>query len=629
MNDNDRQRLEENVNECTISFNTYIEKHKSIIRRVEDSFRENNKDADVIFALLKKIIESNSSFEEQRFFALFLVKDIARKINSKPVYDQIKSKILDTLQKLAMKTKGLPKMKECGKILTDYATGHKFEVGLRFYQLTMECLATWAKDSNMSEFELVNRQVSSSCPKPISPPMYYKSNIEDVEKLDAQLLSAIKANDAANNKSQAPGSIPADFVQINAPKTNFSMPQFKEFEQSKQDLIASLNKPNVTQDEIQEKIIMLISMSEDKERYLEEAANKNLPEKEIDAMFGLIDFVGKIKTIDVMNPSISEVRRVVQNALSANSFNPNQSRGMNSSFPKPTNDIPASINSPKATQNLPNQLQNLQPKFTSPVRDAPYDYNVPMPGFNPTNQKNLENIANFGGVQNPNLGNLGNLGMMGHDMDHWDAASQDRNPMGKKGMDGGMGGGMGGMDFGGALMNEHMWDSGVNQIQDHRFQVEEKDDEIKINPTQGQFQGKKISPAEIELKNRELKSRKAELERQISSLKQKEKALLNENKHSDTAEFFRHDSDPKLLIEEISRKNREYESLRSRYNSLLEQMNSKVRADLMYTRRDLSNYSSGFHESLIGIDVPKRFRSDYQFKNSSMTNSNFKTSYFY
>lgn len=48
-------------------------------------------------------------------------------------------------------------------------------------------------------------------------------------------------------------------------------------------------------------------------------------------------------------------------------------------------------------------------------------------------------------------------------------------------------------------------------------------------------------------------------------------------------------SSPKVIIEEINRKNREYEVLKSRYNSLMNEMNQKLVHDSSQIYHDNEN----------------------------------------
>ncbi len=71
--------------------------------------------------------------------------------------------------------------------------------------------------------------------------------------------------------------------------------------------------------------------------------------------------------------------------------------------------------------------------------------------------------------------------------------------------------------------------------------------------------------------------KKEKLLREIKKLERKEKNVKSKLKSSNVQVGKEHN--PQIIIEEINRKNREYEMLRSRYNSLMGEMNNKIIQD--------------------------------------------------
>lgn len=99
--------------------------------------------------------------------------------------------------------------------------------------------------------------------------------------------------------------------------------------------------------------------------------------------------------------------------------------------------------------------------------------------------------------------------------------------------------------------------------------------------------------------NQQLQRRKDALKREVEELKKKERRL---KAMSEKTESIRGDADPKLLIEEIHKKNREYETLRSKYVSLMHQMNDKVHMDNANTRGENEYLQKSIMESMHMIE---------------------------
>lgn len=86
---------------------------------------------------------------------------------------------------------------------------------------------------------------------------------------------------------------------------------------------------------------------------------------------------------------------------------------------------------------------------------------------------------------------------------------------------------------------------------------------------------------EIDIENKELRRQKEKLYQEVEMLKDKEKSLNNSiMQRSDFRLSQKIDASPEILIEEINRKNHEYEALQGKYQSLINQMNGRMRNDL-------------------------------------------------
>ena len=86
---------------------------------------------------------------------------------------------------------------------------------------------------------------------------------------------------------------------------------------------------------------------------------------------------------------------------------------------------------------------------------------------------------------------------------------------------------------------------------------------------------------QIKYENELLQRQKNELANEVETLKGKEKSL-SQSMMLKSGLFASHkiDASPEFLIEEINRKNREYEALQAKYQSLISQMNDRVKSDL-------------------------------------------------
>lgn len=102
-----------------------------------------------------------------------------------------------------------------------------------------------------------------------------------------------------------------------------------------------------------------------------------------------------------------------------------------------------------------------------------------------------------------------------------------------------------------------------------------------------------------EEENRKLHTKRETLKKEVEELRKKERMLKMASEKSET---FRGDADPKLLIEEIHKKNREYESLRSRYMGLMQQMNEKVHMDYSNTKNEKDYLQKSIMESVSMIE---------------------------
>jgi hypothetical protein len=129
-------------------------------------------------------------------------------------------------------------------------------------------------------------------------------------------------------------------------------------------------------------------------------------------------------------------------------------------------------------------------------------------------------------------------------------------------------------------------------------------------------------------KNIRLKNKKDQLEEEIARLEKKEKTLKTGKfeKKSVLLNQSKVTPDSKLLIEEINRKNKEYNVLKNKYNSLLYEMNSKLITNTNQSYLDQQNLKKTISDSIYNIERVKKSHMGNSFLPNT---SEFKQSSFY
>ena len=126
----------------------------------------------------------------------------------------------------------------------------------------------------------------------------------------------------------------------------------------------------------------------------------------------------------------------------------------------------------------------------------------------------------------------------------------------------------------------------------------------------------------IRTENEKLKSQTTILTREIGLLKDKEKSLSQSMlMKSGYLKSSKVDVSPEILIEEIQKKNREYEALQAKYQSLMMQMNDKMKQDLNRTSSGVGRFDA-YDSSIVlmngnGYNLGNQSRF---LKNSNMSN---------
>ena len=660
MSNDQTSRLSAKIRGCTQSVSGFIENSRPVLRAAEDGVSNGSRDVEFIVGECDTIIGSQGLQAAQKFLALFLVKELSRKVAGGSVFAAIKSRLLDRLARLAMQAKGRPKIKECGILFNPNALGDEYEASIQFYQLLSECVDRWADTSRDSEFEMRRRELNA-CPPPVTPFVYFDRSIEDLGPAHQELSRAVM--------SQGPGPSTSGVSRevLALQQFHFSNPDYVELENFKREFLASVNNPSPSQDEVAEKLIMMLSVFEGKKGQMENAIATTTNESEVDDMLSLCMIMNTIQEnanqiSSVPGPQIKDtVKKALRNFLieappvrdsrppeptprvqnfaqdpvpqywdqQNSSYNKQQNLGQNftPSTPQPLRSpTPPKQRSPVAQ---PNDWDN-QNNWASPI-DIP---NPQSSSITPPAQKqDCENPHNAWGASQPAV--LQNSwGANDHQEPVWGAPKQPEPAWGaSKQPEPGWGASKQPEPaWGASKQPEPAWGNnpqvqnswGATSGQGKNYDIEDHDEVIKM-PGASQS---KVSAAEVELKNRQLKARKAELEKQIAELKKKEKEVASDMR-VENSEIFRLDSDPKLLVEEISRKNKQYESLRIKYSSLLDQMSSRVRNDTSYNRSQYLSRLSGLDDNS-GFDFGRKTSTKYDFKRSSqLTPTIHKSSYFY
>lgn len=576
-------RLRSRVAQATQNVNSFIENSRPLFRAAEDSLSMGGPEVDLIVSECETIIGNPTSSVNQKFLALFLVKELSRRLMNAQIFASIKGKLIDRLTRLVVQTKGRQRVKECGGIFDANASGEAYEKGVQFYQLASECISFWAEISSDPEIEMRRREVKA-CPEPISPFVYFDRGIEDLQVGHAE-LARLTAGGAAVGQSQQSQSLLQSGSReppISLPDFIFSDANFSELERNKRSLLAALNRPVMNREEVDDQLITIVSVFDGNKKALEDAIVTAQTDEEMNNRLALFQIVNTIleNAAQLSSAQDSQIRslfrKVMAEHIGSNSLH-NTLQAPQNSYPPAQNFGQSSGPSQQLNwSNTPPPQQNWQTPSPARPSNSPLAHSLapePPHPFSPSN---------------PNF-----------------SVPLSTPPQ-----------------------RQQAYVSQQSPPQPRRFDIEGHDEVIRVQQfsSPSHLPVQDLSPEEVELLNRELKARKTALDQQMAELRKKERQLISENR-AGGQDFFRHDTDPKLLIEEISRKNIEYDSLKARYEALIGQMDSKVRTDLILSR---SIAASGFgvgdglsRLSSIGRQAPK-----YRFKGSQFSSSMLRTSYY-
>ena len=449
------------------------------------------------FIILKEIIKKKEPHE--RFYALFLVKELTQKIYNKKTFDSLSKNIQQRLFIMGFIVKDKESWKDCGIILNKTAKGENYIWGLRFYKLLMECFQNWSiidETGNIAEtFEKLKNSVDIC-----DTMVYYDCEIEDLEERHEVLQNLYdgKKNDYDN-------SVKNDNLKNDDDDV---LKDYDDFKNLKNEYINSLFSKNSEGYEIS-------NCQSDYSDFIKNRAEKMANDFYSDGR--------EIKDI------------VVSDAFQDIEF----------------------------SQELFSYLDEEKPDYDDDeekLKTRKFVYNLLLSKYGDC-QKEFRNI-----IEN----------------------SEKRN-------------------------------NGDNYESEKNYFLEEENFskiEIKKPP---RVKANIESDLEIsEKKNEKLKTKKQKLEEEIKRLEKKERNLKKNTKNPKNRKnqilLSKKPPNSKLIIEEINEKNREYNILKNKYNSLLYEMNNKIVSDTNNSYIETRNMKKTFEDSMYNIE---------RMKNSNNNRSNF------
>lgn len=472
--------------------------------------------------------------------------------------------------------KGNRSLRDCGTVLKKNAKGDEYTWGLRFFKLLTECFKAWSIMDEKGDIAKSYDELRAGGVPMIEQVVYYEFDASQLPT-QHQVLDKLIAEDNNNGNTAAPGKIDDNRYnsgsQILYNSNNLGNPTMMlNSKPLNNNILGELNKPDYGK-KVDKNYPLVDELEEIKQAYLDalfaekgdpsrvmeaqicfqsyfdsqrEELNKALfgeiygvmDDKKTDQLLRDIEFGTRLcELIDKESPKyskkgdIEKMQRKVYEILKV---------AYTDSFPMYKRIIDSTgmsagiINDAKPKQDLYDAI----PDKKKPVEEkrplyADYEYDEPkISKFDkqPERQKSKDIDKRGKQVNNYN------------DVDYrYDGLDED---------------------------NDDMYNYGDDDLNiEEGKEITIKADDQKLH----------------EEENRKLQQKREALKKEIEDLRRKERALKTV---TEKTESFRGDADPKLLIEEIHKKNQEYEALRSKYMNLMQQMNEKVHMDYGNTKND-------------------------------------------
>lgn len=446
-----------------------------------------------------------------------MIKDLFSDLFNVRAIEAIKNTVFERLWILALSMKEKQRIGDCGTVLNKSATGDEYKWGVRFYVLLLECFKQWTLYTEDADFAQKYERLKEAVPL-VEDEFYYPQYIMD------QVLDHTKADALA--KGAAPRPVSAQPVASEIGQKSMRSGMQSDLSQS-------------------------------------QAATQNMPQelKELDAqrklyfgsLFTKTPNVGQIAENHMMLQSLYDGHR---NKLASSSF-PTAFKRDVEFYRKFSNlSLTESIDSPKGIAKLRGDVCQL---LAESYGSYPAEYEQYL---NPNSRSNSQQR-----VQQPASGNVFTA--------HLDAVEPPRQAPVRPG--------------------PSSPPRAQQQPQQSAPKLSFQNNEPRVRPARSASPNQNydfdlnddhsdVEDPEIERirkENERLRTERASLRNVVTQLREKEKSLSQSMMmQSGLQETRRIDATPEILIDEINKKNSEYEALQAKYQTLMLQMDSRMKQDV-------------------------------------------------
>lgn len=471
-----------------------------------------------------------------------MIKDLFSDLFNVRAIEAIKNTVFERLWILALSMKEKQRVGDCGTVLNKSATGDEYKWGLRFYVLLLECFKQWTLYTEDADFAQKYERLKEAVPL-VEDEFYYPQYIMD------QVLDHSKADALA--KGVAPRPVSSQPVNGDVGPKSMRSGMQSDLSQS-------------------------------------QTASQNMPQelKELDAQRKL--YFGSLFTKTPNVGQIAENHMILQslydghrNKLASSSF-PSAFKRDVDFYRKFSNlNWSESIDSPKGISKLRGDVCQL---LAESYGSYPAEFEQYLnPNSRPSSQQKIQQSAP-GNVFTANL----------------DSVEPPRQPSTRPGPIS-------------SPRPQQQPQQSAPKLSFHNNDNQHVRPARSVSPNQNyDFDlNEDHSDAEdpemerIRKENEQLRTERASLRHVVTQLRDKEKSLSQSMMmQSGIQETRRIDATPEILIDEINKKNSEYEALQAKYQTLMLQMDGRMKQDV---DRSINNVRKAYDTGDVFDDFGKRF----------------------
>lgn len=495
--------------------------------------------------------------------------------------------------------KGNRSVRECGTVLKKTATGDEFTWGLRFYKLLTECFQAWAIMDEKGDIAKSLEELQLSGIPMLDEVIYYKVDASNLPAQHRALETLLNQNEIKGNYTNdmgiQSGGLRANIGQNNINNSDINVSPLTP----KPNVLTSTNRPingyyNQSSRNAPNKLNNAIITEYD-----------HLKQDYLDALYAAKVDPNKLMECQVCFQSFFESQRdelskvlfgetygqlsdkETEELIKAIEFGTNLNELLDRDSPNYNNK-----NDVSRTQKSVLEL------YKASYGDAPLKYkkiaepNNPLMNekskyqLNKSDPKNYQDDYNYDPYNKPKQVN--------------------HKPIDKH------------KPYDQPKTDNYIYKSS-NQIDQNKYNYKDGSLDLGLGPD---INNTNQNAQQYESENRKLLSHQEKLKREIEDLKRRERQLMSQGEKT---EEFRGEADPKLLIEEYHNKNKEYEMLRSKYKTLVQQLNDKAYMDYSNAKSDHHSIQRSIKENTTRID--SRYNNSIKPSYGSMRRVEVKESY--